>query len=239
MSKVSIQDGPESFDVTLLEAEHPTRVVLFAVGGGGNPERHLPLLTSLAERGAAVVAPHFERLGSNAPSESELLMRARRLTLALDAVAHKHLAVVGVGHSIGAMMLLALAGGKPWMRSGQPLAIAPAPRLERLVLLAAPTGYFQGPGAMNDVHTPILAWAGTHDSMTPPEQTEFLRDALAPRVPVEVRITEGAGHFTFLNTPPPQVAEPHPNRDAFLAELAAEVGRYVMRTTVGTETHSN
>lgn len=229
MSKFSIQDGVESFEVTLLGAKAPSRVVLFSVGGGGNPERHLPLLTSIAERGATVVAPHLDRLTSSFPSEGDLMLRARRLRLALDAVAEQELLVAGIGHSIGATMLIALAGGQAWMRSGQPLTITPDPRMNRLVLLAPATGYFQAPGALRALRTPLLVWAGTRDVITPVEQAEYLRDTLGDQVPVELRIVEDAGHFTFLDTPPPQTVETHPDRDAFLAELSTAIGTYVMR----------
>jgi len=58
---LTLTDGAESFAVTVLEAATPVRTVLFAVGAGGDPKRHLPLLTSLAERNCTVVAPHFEQ----------------------------------------------------------------------------------------------------------------------------------------------------------------------------------
>jgi hypothetical protein len=51
--------------------------------------------------------------------------------------------------------------------------------------------------------------------------------ALAPRIPVETRVMDGAGHFSFMNVPPPLTNEPLPDRDAFLADLMTEVGRFV------------
>jgi len=227
--KLSLTDGAEAFDVTVLEAVGARRVVLFAVGGGGNPERHLPLLTALAEHGCRVVAPHFERLPSLQVREHDLLLRGRRLRLALDSVAGPAEWVAGVGHSIGTTMLLALAGAQIWMRPGSRLAIAPDPRLERLVLLAPATGFFQAPGALDAVRTPILAWAGSNDSITPPAQAEFLQHARGARVAVEVRLAEGAGHFSFMHAPPPQTTEPLANREAFLASLTSEVCRFVTR----------
>src|SRR5664279_711785 len=116
MRKLLLSDGADSFDVALFEAASPSAVVLFAVGGGGNPERHLPLLTSLQESGCAVAAPYFDRLVTPIPTAADLLMRARRLRLALDQIAQLRLPTTGVGHSIGATMLLALAGGQAWMR---------------------------------------------------------------------------------------------------------------------------
>lgn len=222
-----MKDETGSFNVTLVEGVAPTRVVLFAVGGGGNPERHLPLLKSLAAHGCIVVAPHFERLASARPTDGELLLRARRQRLALDAVAPLELRTAGVGHSIGATILIALAGGEVWMGPGHPLSISPEPRLERLVLLAPATQFFQAPGALDAVRTPLLVWAGTEDVTTPPPQAMFLAESLGTRVPVDVRIRDGAGHFSFMNEPPPQATEPLPDRNAFLDELAAEVCRFV------------
>jgi pimeloyl-ACP methyl ester carboxylesterase len=229
MPKLSLTDGAETFDVTVLEAAAPRRVVLFAVGGGGNPERHLSLLTYLAEQGCTAVAPHFERLTSPKVSDHDLLLRARRLRLALDRVARPGLLVAGVGHSIGAATLVALAGGQVWIRPGETLAIEPDGRLDRLVLLAPATGFFRAPGALDAVRTPILAWAGTHDTITPSAQAQLLEHELGARIPVEVRVAEGAGHFSFMNVPPPQSIEPLLDREGFLASLALEVGRFVTR----------
>ena len=153
MKKYTLEDGAALFDVTAFHAEEPSRVVLFAVGGGGDPQRHLPLLMSLADCGCTVVAPHFERLVSPSPTADHLLLRARRLRLALDFVARAETPVAGVGHSIGTTMLLALAGARAWMGPGQPLAITPDSRLHRLALLAPATNYFRTPGALDGVNT--------------------------------------------------------------------------------------
>jgi pimeloyl-ACP methyl ester carboxylesterase len=228
MSRRSLEDGEGSFDLTVLEASSPSRVVVFAVGGGGNPDRHLPLLSSLAERGATVVAPHFPRLVVPTPTEGDLLLRARRLRLALDSVARLDAIAVGVGHSLGATTLLALAGGEVWMRPGHKLAIPTDARLGRLVLLAPATDFFRAPGALDSVRTPIAAWVGTNDVITPPHQGELLRRSLSGRVPVDVRVIEGAGHFSFMSSPPPQTTEPLADRDEFLAELTRDVCAFVM-----------
>ena len=229
VNKLSLQDGTESFDVTLFEAEQPSRVVLFAVGGGGNPERHAPLLAALAERGCSVAAPHFERWVSPIPTDDDLLLRARRLALALDVVARAGVPVVGLGHSIGATMLVALAGGEVWRRPGQPLAIAADSRVERLALMAPATGFFRVPGALAAVRTPVVVWAAENDAITPPAQAEFLKEALGQRVSVDLHIIPGAGHFSFMNVLPPQVIDPLADRATFLAGLEAEVRAFVFR----------
>jgi pimeloyl-ACP methyl ester carboxylesterase len=225
-SKLVLRDGADTFDVTILEAAKPSRAVLFSVGAGGNPERHLRLLTSLADHGCTVAAPHFERLVSPVPTEADLLLRARRLRLALDHVMRPGLIAAGVGHSMGATMLLALAGGKARTLAGQSVSIERDTRLDRLALLAPATDFFRNPGALDGVCLPIRAWAGTEDRVTPPAQAQFLQTAIGAAATVEVRIVDGAGHFSFMDDLPPQLADPFPDRDAFLADLAEAVCRF-------------
>lgn len=220
-----LSDGPIPFDVTLLEAAAPCRVVLFAAGRGGNPLRHLPLLRCLAEQRCTVIAPHFEQLASPIPAEEELHSRARRLDVAVRSLAPAALPIAGVGHSMGAAMLLMLAGGQAWTLARKQILLESGISFDKLALFAPPTDFFRAPGALDAVHTPILVWAGSMDVITPPAQAEFLRDVLGARV--EVRVVDGAGHFTFMNEPPPHVVDPHPDRNAVLASLAAEVGQFI------------
>jgi alpha-beta hydrolase superfamily lysophospholipase len=223
MAKRLLEDEAGEFELSVLESPNAARIVLFAVGGGGDPERHLPLLQGLAARGCTVVAPHAARITTPSPSEEELLVRARRLRRAVDAVARPGVPVAGVGHSIGATLLLALAGGAMWMRAGHRLSVAADARLDRLALLAPATGYYGAPGALDAVRVPVVAWLGGRDTITPPAQAEVLRAALEPRGLLELRVADGAGHFSFMNRPPPHTTEPLADREAFLAALAADV----------------
>jgi predicted dienelactone hydrolase len=136
--------------------------------------------------------------------------------------------VAGVGHSIGATILLALAGGQIWTRARQKLAVEPDRRLEKLALLTPVMAFFQAPGALDAVRTPIKAWAGSEDDITPAAQIEAALRTLTDRGLAELRIADGAGHFSFMNQPPPQVTEPLRDRDAFLAQLTVEIGRFIM-----------
>jgi pimeloyl-ACP methyl ester carboxylesterase len=199
--------------------------VIFAAGSGGNPERHLPLLAYLADQSFTVIAPHFDRLVSPTPTEDELLSRARRLRIAIDYITQKNLPVVGIGHSIGATLLTAIAGAQMWMGPGQRVPISTDERLKRLVLFTPPTGFFKAPGALDGVSIPIQVWAGTKDAITPPSQAEFLESAIE-NSSVELHVVEGAGHFSFLNTLPPQVADPLADRETFLKSLAVEVSSF-------------
>ncbi|MCG2577980.1 hypothetical protein LZ012_13370 [Dechloromonas sp. XY25] len=150
------------------------------------------------------------------------------MSLALDAFVPPGTMVSGVGHSIGAATLLALAGGQMWLGPGRRVNITPDGRLTRLALLAPPTGFFQAPGALVAVRLPILAWVGSEDGITPPAQTKWLADAMRDRQTVDVRITSGAGHFSFMDLPPPHSTEPLPDKQAFLREYSSEVCKFVV-----------
>lgn len=222
-----LQDNGDSFEVSVRKAATGAPVILFSVGSGGQPQRLSTLLGALIECGCTVVAPHFERLASTTPTQEELVLRARRLTLALDAFVEPSARVVGVGHSIGAAILVAMAGAQLWLGPGRRVSIAPDGRLSRLALLAPPTGFFQAPAALDAVRIPVLAWVGSADSITPPAQTEWLARAMRDWSVVDVRITEGAGHFSFMDVPPPHTTEPLPNKLAFLQEYSSEICKFV------------
>ena len=221
-----LPDGPASFQVTVFESPAPLRTILFAVGRGGQPARHLPLLHHLAEQGGTVIAPHFDLIPT-IPREEDLQTRARRLELAVQSFAPPAVPLAGVGHSIGATLLLVLAGAHAWTLARQRIS-RPTPLVfSRLALFAPATDFFRAPGALDSVHTPIVAWVGTHDPITPPAQAEFLRQTLGPRTSVEVRPIEGASHFTFMHDLPPGIEDPFPHRPDFLANLADEVSDFV------------
>jgi pimeloyl-ACP methyl ester carboxylesterase len=228
-----LQDGSEPFTVSVLMVPESSRAVIFAAGAGGLPERYSTLLHTLADAGCTVVAPHFERLASPFPTDEELRLRARRLTLALNAFAQPGTVVAGVGHSIGASTLLALCGAQMWLGPGRRVEIAQDPRLTRLALLTAPLGFFQAPGALDAVRVPLQVWAGSEDTITLASQAQWLAQTLAdvrPDVqPVDLRIASDAGHFSFMDMPPPHAVETVPYKAAFLQEYSREVCRFVLQ----------
>jgi alpha-beta hydrolase superfamily lysophospholipase len=226
-TQLLLSDDDENFSVTFVKPTEPKIAVLFAVGAGGNPERHLPLLNALAQQGCAVVAPHFERFISTRPSPAELELRARRLRLALDAANPRELPVAGVGHSIGSAMLLALAGAQMWMSPNSKLEIKPDTRLKKLVLMTPATGFFQSPGALDALSLPMQVWAGSLDTVTPPEQALLIEQGTKGRATVDLRIKDGAGHFSFMNSPPPNTQEPLSDREQFLYEVTNEIIKFV------------
>lgn len=223
-----LNDGAEDFEVLVVEPDAPRAAVLFAVGGGGDPGRHLPLLRSIAAAGCAVAAPSCARLVSPAPSAVELSARARRLKLALDTVSRPDVPGAGVGHSIGAALLLMLAGARGATRAGEPVSVTPEPSLKRLALLTPATDFFRVPGALDGVQASVLAWGGSRDDITPPQTTQWLGEALARVTPAEVRIVADAGHFSFMNAPPPHVTETLPDRDGFLSQFGGDVAGFLL-----------
>ncbi len=93
---------------------------------------------------------------------------------------------------------------------------------------AAPTGFFLGP--VRWTACARRSWRGrgrTTSSRLP--RRRLLKEALGARVPVELRVREGAGHFSFMHDPPPGTTEPLADRDAFLAEVTAAACRFVTR----------
>jgi predicted dienelactone hydrolase len=128
---------------------------------------------------------------------------------------------------IGAAILVALAGAEMWLGPGRRVNVAQDRRLARLALLAPPTGFFQAPRALDTVRIPILAWAGSADNITPPAQIEWLAHAMRDLSTVDVRITKGVGHFSFMDMPPPQTMEPLADKQAFLREYSREISKFV------------
>jgi pimeloyl-ACP methyl ester carboxylesterase len=219
--------GDDAFNVTVLQADADVGCVLFAAGLGGNPARHLGLLQTIAAYGFSVVAPHFEMLASSVPTKAELIARIRRLDLAMNEYCSPGLPVSGVGHSIGTVALLVLAGAEASTLAGDRLAFEAERTLERLVLLAPPTDFFRRSGSLASVHTPMQIWAGGKDTITPPAQAHFLKETLGSQTQIDLQLVEDAGHFSFMNELPPHVSDPHPDRDAFIQRLGVEASRFL------------
>jgi hypothetical protein len=224
---LELNDGSTRFPVTVFEASEPACTGLFAVGAGGNPLRHAGLLRDLANRGCTLIAPHCPMLSSPVPSKDELVARIRQLELAAEQCARGNQPLVGVGHSIGAVCLLTLAGAEPWTVSGR-VEFKSQRSFSRLALLTPPTGFFRAPDALTQVRSELYVRAGAEDSITPPEQAWFLQEALDRQTTVELRVDEAAGHFTYMDELPPTVSDPHPDRSAFLSELALDLARFLV-----------
>lgn len=219
--------GP--FEVTLLRPPSPRGALVFAAGRGGNPARHMELLRHLADQGIHVAAPHLGPVASPVPSGAELLERTHRLASVVARYCPSELGVAGMGHSLGTVCLLVLTGAIAQTMAGEPVAFRSERQLDRLVLLAPPTDFFRGPGALDGVAAPLQAWVGEADTIAPPAQADLLVAAVGQRTCVDVRIVENAGHFTFMDEPPPNIPEPHPARAAFLRTLREETTNFLFQ----------
>ena len=226
MNKISLINDNTTLDALLLKPINPTRAVLFAVGSGGNPERHYSFLHSLYENGCLVIAPYFERLKSTFASEEELRLRATFLKKALDAIEHMSLPIIGIGHSIGATLLLAMSGEEMWLKSGIQCQIEFDSRLNKLILFAPPTDFFRAPHALKAVSIPLQIWVGSIDLITPVKHVELIIEEL-PASLLDIHVIEGAGHFSFMNDLPPNIIDTMPNRENFLLELSKVVTKFV------------
>lgn len=212
---------------TVIEADNPKSIVMFAAGRGGHPMRHLPFLTALARRGNRIVAPHFEMLKTAVPGKAELDARIEIMDAAIQRHALGTLPLMGIGHSIGAVVLLAMAGGRGETLAGERFAAKRLVAFRGLALFAPPTDFFRRPGAVHDVRTPIEVWIGAKDTITPPDQALFLKSALNGQVAINVHIDDEAGHFTYMNELPPGMVDTHPDRSTYLMSLSEEVARFI------------
>jgi alpha-beta hydrolase superfamily lysophospholipase len=230
IDQLAIKDEAGDFVISLFRAGTPSRSVLFAPGAGGDPFRHRHFLTRLADQGITVVAPQFNRLHNSLAGAAELALRLRRLEQAF-AIAEQHAEgtgkpVAGLGHSLGATILIGLAGGHLWTRDKAKVDASITRPIDRMVLFAPALDFVTAPDALADVVTSMQVWAGSLDSITPAASTGLL--ACAPGIRCDVHVVEGAGHFSFMDEPPPTIVDPMMDREAFLARLATAVGRYLL-----------
>ena len=204
-------------EMTVIKAGDPRAVVLFCAGRGGSAARHMPFLEALAAKGLTVIAPHFDMMPMT-PTAADL---ETRIAIAERALSHAPigLPVVGIGHSIGGVILLIMAGATATTLAGE--VVSPgAHDFARLVTLASPIGFFRRPGALDAVRVPVSVRSGALDTLTAPDQAQFLANTLAGAT---LTIDADAAHFTYMNDLPPQTTDPHPDRVGFLKALAAEL----------------
>jgi hypothetical protein len=226
-STQSIKSSGKELSVTILEARQPSCVGIFAVGRGGSPVRHLPLLRAVAEQGCTIIAPHFEMLASLTPAKEELEARIDQLETVLRMYSHLHQTIIGIGHSVGGTLLLALAGGKALTLSGHRIGPNSIWKFDRLALLAPPVGYFLHPGALQSVNTQIYLRNGSKDTVTPPSKALLLKQIFEKQGQIDFVLDEEAGHFSYMDELPPQIEDSQPNRNVFLADLARDIAQFV------------
>ena len=229
-------------DAPIAQGSFP--LVIVSHGGGGSHVGYRTITQHLARSGYIVAA--LKHPGDNFEDQSlsdtleNLENRPRHVGLTIDAVAadsefagvvqSDNVAVIG--HSMGGYTALALAGGIPWAREGQQVAVTPDPRVRALVLFAPAGAFYQAEGALNSVSVPILMYAAEHDTITPRWQHELILNSVADPGKVDFRVVENAGHLSFLSPYPeeyikkgffPAVDPDGFNREAFHKVLPGEI----------------
>ncbi|HEK21571.1 alpha/beta hydrolase [Mucilaginibacter sp.] len=217
--------------VTAFTVAEPKALIVFAAGRGGSPSRHLPLLRAIAARGYTVAAPHFDMIPSAMPTKEQLDARIRQLEVISDEYTTAGLPVIGVGHSIGATLLLTLAGAKAITFYKESVK----PQLKRnfagLVLLAPAVDFFLHEGASDAINTKVYLRTGAKDNVTPADRTMMFKAMLEEHGSVNFVLDEQAGHFSYMDQLPPNVKDPQPDRHLFLEELANDVAKFIVSLT--------
>lgn len=222
-----IQDNGKSVTVKIIEARQSSCVIVFAAGRGGNPTRHLSLLRFVASQGYTVVAPYFDMLPSLTATKEELESRIEQLEIVLNYYLPTGQPIIGIGHSIGATLLLTLAGGTAITSSGDPIGSKSTWKFNQLVLMAPPVDFFLHPGALNMVDTQIYLRNGGKDTITPLSKALLLKEILEEQGQVKFMVDVEAGHFSYMNELPPQIEDSQPDREAFLLLLAKDIAQFV------------
>ena len=250
-----------SADAPIEPATFP--LVVVSHGSGSSPFLFRDLAARLVRHGhvvAVVEHPGDHRNDrSRSDTDENLVARPRHVRRAIDAVlADGELGphvrsdrVAVIGHSLGAYTALAVAGGTPWSKAGEPLAVAWDPRIGALVLLA-PAAYGYVPdGSLARVTAPMLVYTGAADTITPPWHGHLVASAASAasaasfggQVPdtskVIHHVVEHAGHLSFLSELPPSSGWRDPpgfDRAGFHERLGSEVCAFLGRA-LGAMTH--
>ena len=167
-----------------------------------------PFANSCCRRSLGSCSP-FSNVGVSGRDKDRIDRALSKAHLGYEQVLPVNMSVSGVGHSIGTVVLLILAGATASTLMGDRLSFMAGRSVDRLVLLTPPTDFFRHPDALALVQIPIQIWAGGKDTITPPIQANFLKDVLADTAQVEIIVIEDASHFTFMNELPPNVTDAH------------------------------
>lgn len=216
------QVGPYHFDATadapLASGKFPVCVI--SHGGGGSHLLYRSIATHLAKNGHIVVCPEHpgDNRNDNSLSNSDIAAanRPRQASLAIDSVLESPFfsaaadpsRISAIGHSMGGYTALAMAGGQPWTRSGQPLSVQKDPRIGAAVLMAPSLGWFMAPGALDDVTAPLLVFAGGQDQITPLPTIRQALEQISNRSEITLQVVDDAGHFSFLSPFPDHMRRP-------------------------------
>ncbi|KQQ40539.1 hypothetical protein ASF61_06165 [Duganella sp. Leaf126] len=263
-SETTARFGPYTLDVAQDAAPvgGPYPLVVVSHGNAGTPWAYRELARHLVQAGYVVALPahpgNTRNNNNRANTAANLANRPRHISVVIDA-AYRALpgmlladTVAVIGHSIGGYTALAVAGGQPWTgpyerktNPPQPVPVTPDARVRALVLLAPATAWFR-PGALREVHQPILMITGDLDVNTPVAHALNVLDGVADRSRVVHKVFAGAAHFSFMSKFPAEMTRPefHPSQDppgfdraTIQPALFDDITAFLHRTLGDTATH--
>jgi pimeloyl-ACP methyl ester carboxylesterase len=211
-------------------------IVAFSHGSGSSPFLFRELVRYLARAGhTCVLVEHpgnHRQSNELAESDLNLVQRPRHLQMAIDAVAVADVPIALVGQSMGAYTALALAGGKPVARNGASLDVVHDARVGAIVLLTPAIFWYVPEGALREVNADISIYVGGEDVLTPTWHGHLVRESVADKSKVTMRVVEHAGHLSLLSPLPagaPWRDPPQFDRAAVHAEMRAEIEEFIRR----------
>ena len=179
--------------------------------------RHSVLIGRLEQAGLQFIAPEFGMMQGLHPTMEDLLQRIDLIGSSLSGLS-PDTRIFGIGHSIGASLLLAMAGAAMWLGPGRRLPVDREERLRAIALLAPPVGFFQAPGALDTLDLPIFLRSGGADKVSPASTHRQFLERLPQGLPVDFRVEEKADHFSFMDQRPPKQDPEFPEDEAALRE---------------------
>jgi predicted dienelactone hydrolase len=239
--------GPYSMDVSsdakIIDGQFP--LVIISHGNSGSPLLCQTISTFLAKNGYIVAM--LEHYGNNRnnneleKSIKNLQYRPRHLSLTIDYLLRENIfgqsiakdKIAVIGHSFGGYTALALAGGKPWLQSGQQIKVHNDPRIKALILMAPAAAYYLPENSLDQVSIPILLFIAEQDEYTPKKWTiDVILNGVPDKSKVTLKEIKNAGHFSFISPFPKTMQNPNflPStdpegfdREAFHKELPLEI----------------
>jgi predicted dienelactone hydrolase len=228
-------------EIRIPRGDAPCDIVVCSHGTGSSPAAFGGLADALVDAGFAValVTHAGNTRGDDALAGTvEILERrprdvSRALDEAIAALGARAGRAAVVGHSLGGYTALACVGGKPVALPNQtpdgkahPITVQADARVGAAVLLAPAIPWFLAPGALAEVHVPLLVRTGQRDDVAP---AVFAERVLAG-VAMDYEAVPEAGHFAWFwpltdaqRRMPPGQDPPGFDRAAYQPRFHAEV----------------
>jgi predicted dienelactone hydrolase len=219
--------GPYTLDVCvdakIIAGQFPLVVVSHGrSAANGSSFRFRTISTFLAKSGYIVAC--IEHYGNDHPDKNfqtsieNLSYRPKHISLTIDnllsdqtfgqSILFDKIAILG--HSLGGYAALAVAGGKPWAQTGQPIEVQNDPRIKALILMAPAAAFFIPEHALYKVDIPMLLLIAEQDEITPLKWTaDVILNGVPDKSKVTLKTISNAGHFSFISPFPAAMKKPN------------------------------